>query len=104
MVDTMAFLPPFIRASRTPPYLTGGLPADNEVLLDAPDDRLGPALVAAGQGPPGPAARPGAGRGRAGRARTCGRAARRNPRERRLGVARPVRPAALRLRPLAPRV
>ncbi|WP_069763173.1 hypothetical protein [Streptomyces sp. LUP47B] len=56
MVDTMALLPPFIRASRTPPYLTGGLPADNEVLLDAPDDRLGPALVAAGQGAYGRAA------------------------------------------------
>nr|WSZ17890.1 hypothetical protein OH837_33490 [Streptomyces canus] len=51
MVDTMALLPPFIRASRIPPYhLTGGLSADDEVLLDVPDDRLGPALVAAGQG------------------------------------------------------
>jgi hypothetical protein len=56
MVDTMALLPPFIRASRMPPYLTGGLPADDEVLLDAPDDRLGPALVAAGQGTYGRAA------------------------------------------------
>lgn len=56
MVDTMALLPPFIRASRMPPYLTGGLPADDEVLLDAPDDRLGPALVAAGQGAYGRAA------------------------------------------------
>lgn len=55
MVDTMALLPPF-RASRIPPYLTGGLPADDEVLLDAPDDRLGPALVAAGQGSYGRAA------------------------------------------------
>ncbi|WP_449352128.1 hypothetical protein [Streptomyces shaanxiensis] len=55
MVDTMALLPPF-RASRRPPYLTGGLPADDEVLLDAPDDRLGPALVAAGQGSHGRAA------------------------------------------------
>ncbi|MEU9325524.1 hypothetical protein AB0D91_17210 [Streptomyces canus] len=57
MVDTMALLPPFIRASRIPPYLvTGGLPADDEVLLDVPDDRLGPALVAAGQGAYGRAA------------------------------------------------
>ncbi|KQV93233.1 hypothetical protein [Streptomyces sp. Root369] len=57
MVDTMALLPPFIRASRIPPYhLTGGLPADDEVLLDMPDDRLGPALVAAGQGGYGSAA------------------------------------------------
>ncbi|NEB01623.1 hypothetical protein [Streptomyces sp. SID13726] len=56
MVDTMALLPPFIRASRMPVYLTGGLPADDEVLLDAPDDRLGPALVAAGQGGYGRAA------------------------------------------------
>jgi hypothetical protein len=57
MVDTMALLPPFIRASRVPPYhLTGGLPADDEVLLDVPDDRLGPALVAAGQGGYGRAA------------------------------------------------
>lgn len=55
MVDTMALLPPF-RASRIPPHLTGGLPADDEVLLDAPDDRLGPALVAAGQGSHGRAA------------------------------------------------
>ena len=53
MVDTMALLPPFVRPSRTartvehPPV---ALPADDEVLLDAPDDRLGPALVAAGQG------------------------------------------------------
>ncbi|MFG2466574.1 hypothetical protein ACGFXB_14125 [Streptomyces canus] len=57
MVGTMALLPPFIRASRVPPYhLTGGLPADDEVLLDMPDDRLGPALVAAGQGGHGRAA------------------------------------------------
>ena len=57
MVGTMALLPPFIRASRIPPYhLTGGLPADDEVLLDMPDDRLGPALVAAGQGGYGHAA------------------------------------------------
>nr|WP_174863818.1 hypothetical protein [Streptomyces galbus] len=55
---TMALLPPFIRGSRTPasrgartvaPHTAAGLPADDEVLLDAPDDRLGPALVAAGR-------------------------------------------------------
>ncbi|MGW0147233.1 hypothetical protein ACWDVU_16680 [Streptomyces sp. NPDC003333] len=54
MVDTMALLLPFGRASRTPrpsaQHPAAGLPADDEVLLDAPDDRLGPALVAAGQG------------------------------------------------------
>jgi len=53
MVDTMALLPPFIRASRMPrkpSRLARGLPGDDEVLLDAPDDRLGPALVAAAQG------------------------------------------------------
>ncbi|CAM5373919.1 hypothetical protein SAURM35S_08064 [Streptomyces aurantiogriseus] len=56
---TMALLPPFIRASRTAtswrarnaaPHPVAGLPADDEVLLDVPDDRLGPALVAAGRG------------------------------------------------------
>lgn len=59
MVDTMALLPPFIRTSRmhrNDPYLARALPADDEVLLDAPDDRLGPALVAAGQGEYEPAA------------------------------------------------
>lgn len=57
MVDTMALLPPFVRSSRAtrttrPPtqHPAVALPADDEVLLDAPDDRLGPALVAAGQG------------------------------------------------------
>ncbi|MEU6355371.1 hypothetical protein ABZ896_39690 [Streptomyces sp. NPDC047072] len=53
MVDTMALLPPFARSARAP--RTVALPvvrltADDEVLLDVPDDRLGPALVAAGQG------------------------------------------------------
>jgi hypothetical protein len=62
MVDTMALLPPFIRAARTAkaparaPHHVPGLPADDEVLLDAPDDRLGPALVGAGRGEYGPAA------------------------------------------------
>ncbi|MDH6627051.1 hypothetical protein M2271_004874 [Streptomyces sp. LBL] len=59
MVDTMALLPPFIRTART--HLTHarpapGLPADDEVLLDVPDDRLGRALVAAAQGEYGHAA------------------------------------------------
>ncbi|MFF0202969.1 hypothetical protein [Streptomyces sp. NPDC005017] len=62
MVDTMALLPPFRRAariSRPParvPHPVPGLPADDEVLLDAPDDRLGPALVGAGRGDFAPAA------------------------------------------------
>ncbi|WP_055491938.1 hypothetical protein [Streptomyces sp. TP-A0356] len=55
----MALLPPFIRTARTPrrpSHLAAGLPADDEVLLDAPDERLAPALVAAGRGDHGPAA------------------------------------------------
>ncbi|MFE1859635.1 hypothetical protein [Streptomyces anandii] len=64
MVDTMALLPPFIRPTRmarTAPGPVGarpgdGLPADDEVLLDAPDERLAPVLVAAAQGAYGPAA------------------------------------------------
>jgi hypothetical protein len=50
MVDTMALLHPFSRTARTlrtAPSPAVGLPADDEVLLDAPDDRLGAALVAA---------------------------------------------------------
>lgn len=53
MVDTMALPLPFGRASRparTVEHPAVGLPSDAEVLLDAPDDRLGPALVAAGRG------------------------------------------------------
>ncbi|MHC0432079.1 hypothetical protein ACX6XY_18100 [Streptomyces sp. O3] len=38
------------------PQLADELPADGEVLLDAPDVRLGPALAAASQGDHGPAA------------------------------------------------
>ncbi|MFE5144052.1 hypothetical protein ACFRDV_41645 [Streptomyces fagopyri] len=38
------------RMARNSPRLTSGLPGDDEVLLDAPDDRLGPALVDAGRG------------------------------------------------------
>ncbi|QOV38968.1 hypothetical protein IM697_11620 [Streptomyces ferrugineus] len=60
----MASMLPFGRASRTTaerpvtglPADVTGLPADDDVLLDAPDDRLGPALVAAGQGAYEPAA------------------------------------------------
>ncbi|GAV43819.1 hypothetical protein Saa2_06777 [Streptomyces acidiscabies] len=63
MVDTMALLPPFIRPARAPkapkaapPLAVTGLPADDEMLLDVPDDLLGPALVAAGRGEHRPAA------------------------------------------------
>ncbi|MFE9447696.1 hypothetical protein [Streptomyces sp. NPDC006739] len=58
MVGTMALLPPFIRPTRMKriPSHPAGVPAADEVLLDAPDDRLGPALVAAGRGEHGPAA------------------------------------------------
>ncbi|MFE5817794.1 hypothetical protein [Streptomyces sp. NPDC056479] len=59
MVDTMALMLPFGRASRsarTAQRPAVGLPSDDEVLLDAPDDRLGPALVAAGRGAYEPAA------------------------------------------------
>jgi hypothetical protein len=59
MVGTMALLRAFIRTARmarNTSRLTAGLPADDEVLLDAPDDRLGPALVAAGRGAYGPTA------------------------------------------------
>ncbi|WP_393084379.1 hypothetical protein [Streptomyces sp. LN704] len=38
------------RMARNSSRLAVGLPADDEVLLDAPDDRLGPALVNAGRG------------------------------------------------------
>ncbi|GAB1335115.1 hypothetical protein ACE1SV_17050 [Streptomyces sp. E-15] len=53
MVDTMALLPSFIRPPRTAKRLTrpAGRPsAGDEAVLDAPDDRLSPALVAAGRG------------------------------------------------------
>ncbi len=61
MVLTMALLPPFVRGPRTRttsnvPRPDVVLPTDDEVLLDAPDERLGPVLVAAGQGAYGPAA------------------------------------------------
>ncbi|MBC9724587.1 hypothetical protein [Streptomyces sp. TRM68367] len=59
MVGTMALLPAFIRPGRmasTAPHPAVGPCADDEVLLDAPDTRLGPALVAAARGEYGPAA------------------------------------------------
>ncbi|MDL5201018.1 hypothetical protein [Streptomyces sp. ALI-76-A] len=59
MVDTMALLLPFNRGSRAARNTSCAVcrpPADDEVFLDAPDDRLGPALVAAGAGAYGPAA------------------------------------------------
>ncbi|MEU6536086.1 hypothetical protein [Streptomyces sp. NPDC047000] len=59
MVGTMALLPPFIRPSRTRTLRARPVAApdgDDEVFLDVPDDRLGPALVAAGRGEHGSAA------------------------------------------------
>ncbi|MFI6337491.1 hypothetical protein [Streptomyces sp. NPDC050535] len=56
----MAMLRAFIRAARMAAHtsrLAAGLPADEEVLLDVPDERLGPALVAAGRGEYAPAAK-----------------------------------------------
>ncbi|WP_328401735.1 hypothetical protein OHS70_27895 [Streptomyces sp. NBC_00390] len=60
MVDTMSLLRALIRAARMirhTPQLSDGLTSDDEVLLDAPDDRLGPALVAAALGEYEPAAK-----------------------------------------------
>ncbi|MFE3324110.1 hypothetical protein [Streptomyces sp. NPDC059176] len=45
------------RMVRRTPRLADGLPPDDSVLLDAPDERLGPALVAAAVGNHEPAAR-----------------------------------------------
>ncbi|OSP45192.1 hypothetical protein B7767_00800, partial [Streptomyces sp. 13-12-16] len=63
MVDTMALMDAFTRTSRVRGKTTGAtspapvvLPADDEVLLDAPDDQLGPALVGAAAGDHTPAA------------------------------------------------
>lgn len=63
MVDTMALLHAFTRTSRVRGKSTGAaspvpvvLPGDDEVLLDAPDDVLGPALVGAADGDHAPAA------------------------------------------------
>ncbi|MFH9470004.1 hypothetical protein ACH4LT_22420 [Streptomyces clavifer] len=60
MVCTMAFLRALLnpaRAFRYGPGLPAGLPADDAVLLDAPDERLSPALVAAALGEYEPAAK-----------------------------------------------
>ena len=45
------------RMARHTSRLADGLPTDDEVLLDAPDERLGPALVAAGRSDHTPAAK-----------------------------------------------
>ncbi|MER6691959.1 hypothetical protein [Streptomyces minutiscleroticus] len=58
MVGDMALLRTVLRTARTikhSPRLSVGLPPDDDVLLDAPDGRLGPALVGAGRGEYGPA-------------------------------------------------
>ncbi|SFX04444.1 hypothetical protein [Streptomyces atratus] len=60
MVCTMPILRALFRAActfRRPAQGSAGLPADDEVLLDAPDERLSPALVAAALGEYGPAAK-----------------------------------------------
>ncbi|MEU0129023.1 MULTISPECIES: hypothetical protein [unclassified Streptomyces] len=60
MVCTMAFLRALLsstHALRYGPGLTAGLPADDAVLLDAPDERLSPALVSAALGDFEPAAK-----------------------------------------------
>ncbi|MGW0625780.1 hypothetical protein [Streptomyces sp. NPDC002758] len=59
MVDTMALLRALLRSLRRTrlPSRPAGWPADDEVLLDAPDERLSPALVAAGRGEYEPAAK-----------------------------------------------
>ncbi len=46
-----------VRMARHTSRLAAGLVPDDEVLLDAPDERLGPALVAAGRGEYAPAAK-----------------------------------------------
>lgn len=56
---TMSLLRALMRTARMirhTPRLAGGLPIDDAVLLDAPDDRIGPALVAAALGQWQPAA------------------------------------------------
>ncbi|MFB7915011.1 hypothetical protein [Streptomyces sp. NPDC056061] len=60
MVCTMPFLRALLRAARLPrrsPQGSAGLLADDAVLLDAPDERLSPALVAAALGEYEPAAK-----------------------------------------------
>lgn len=59
MVGTMALLQALIRTARMVTHTTRlatGLPPDEEVYLDLPDDRLAPALAAAGLGDHRPAA------------------------------------------------
>ncbi|WP_286257546.1 hypothetical protein [Streptomyces graminofaciens] len=56
-MDLLRALIRTVRMARHTPRLAAGLPADDEVLLDAPDERLGPALVAAGRGEYAPAAK-----------------------------------------------
>ncbi|MGN7141021.1 hypothetical protein ACTHS2_28815, partial [Streptomyces pseudogriseolus] len=64
MVDTMALLHAFTRTPKVRGRRTGtpsplapvALPADDEVLLDVPDDALGRALVGAAAGDHTPAA------------------------------------------------
>ncbi|MFF8806957.1 hypothetical protein [Streptomyces omiyaensis] len=46
-----------LRSTRHAPRLAEGLTPDDDVLLDAPDERLAPALVAAALGDPEPAAK-----------------------------------------------
>lgn len=56
----MPYLRALIRTARMIRHtgaLAAGLPPDDEVLLDAPDEHLAPALVAAGRGEYGPAAK-----------------------------------------------
>ncbi|MFF0046098.1 hypothetical protein [Streptomyces sp. NPDC005498] len=60
MVCTMSFLRALLRTARMirhSPRLSTGLSADDAVLLDAPDERLSPALVAAALGEYEPAAK-----------------------------------------------
>ncbi|MYY06199.1 MULTISPECIES: hypothetical protein [unclassified Streptomyces] len=60
MVCTMPFLRALLRTARVirnTPELSSGLAADHAVLLDAPDERLSPALVAAAAGEYEPAAK-----------------------------------------------
>jgi hypothetical protein len=59
MVGTMALLRMLLSGARLrgkPPRLAAGPSAEDEVLLDAPDDRLAPALIAAAHGGYAPAA------------------------------------------------
>lgn len=60
MVCTMSFLRALLRTARVirhTPELSTGLPSDHAVMLDAPDERLSPALVAAALGEYEPAAK-----------------------------------------------